>query len=476
MGGLFGIVSKSDCVDRLFYGTDYHCHLGTRRGGMAVSDGKSIDRTIHDITAAQFRSKFAADIARLKGTCGIGAISDFEDQPLIIGSHLGIFAIATVGVVRNAEELTARLFRSGSAHFSEMSGSCINPTEIVASLVSSEESFEAGIQAAQQAVEGSCSFLILTMNGIYAARDRYGRTPLIVAKGPDGYSVTMETCALPNIGHDRVRDLGPGEVALISTEGIEQRVRPGNAMQICAFLWVYYGYPASTYEGVNVESFRYTDGAGLAAVDGVAADGVAGIPDSGSSYAIGYAQQARLPFIRPFVKYTPTWSRSFMPQNQAERDLVARMKLIPVKELTEGKRLLFCDDSIVRGTQLRDTFGRLIAYGAREIHLRIACPLLLHGCRFLNFSRSRSDLDLAARKAVQALEGRADHVPDEYHDPRSPRYAAMVGYIAKSLDLTSLTYQTLEGMVQAIGLPKEDLCTYCWTGACANLTEGGSPI
>ncbi len=477
MGGLFGIASKTDCVERLFYGTDYHCHLGTRRGGMAVSDGKSMDRAVHDITADQFRSKFAADMKRLKGTRGIGAISDFEDQPLIIGSHLGVFAIATVGVVRNAEELTGRLFKSRSAHFSEMSAAGINPTEIVASIVSSEESFEAGIRAAQQAIDGSCSFLILTADGIYAARDRYGRTPLIVARGPDGCSVTMETCALPNIGHDRVRDLGPGEAVFISAEGIEQRIKPGNAMQICAFLWVYYGYPASTYEGVNVESFRYADGASLATVDGVGApgvsgetpaapgaDGVAGIPDSGTSYAIGYAQAARLPFIRPFVKYTPTWTRSFMPQNQADRNLIARMKLIPVRELTEGKRLLFCDDSIVRGTQLRDTFGRLNDYGAREIHLRIACPPLLHGCRFLNFSRSRSDLDLAARKAVQALEGHAEGVPEEYQDPRSSRYAAMVDNIAKSLGLSSLTYQTLEGMVEAIGLPRKDLCLYCWNG------------
>jgi amidophosphoribosyltransferase len=465
MGGLFGIASRTDCVQRLYYGTDYHCHLGTRRGGLAVSRGDGIDKIIHDITASQFRSKFAADLARIHGTCGIGVISDFEDQPLIIGSHLGVFAIATVGVVRNAESLTNRLFQARSAHYSEMSGVGINPTEIVASLVSQEESFEEGIRAAQEAVEGSCSILILSGDGMYAARDRLGRTPLIVAKGGDAYSVTMESSALPNIGHETVRDLGPGETVHITAEGIEQRTPPGKTMRICAFLWVYYGYPASTYEGKNVEEFRYANGRRLASRDAVEVDGVGGIPDSGTSYAIGYAHATGLPFVRPFVKYTPTWSRSFMPQNQADRDLIARMKLIPIRELTAGKRLLFCDDSIVRGTQLRDTFRRLIAYGARELHLRIACPPLLHGCRFLNFSRSRSDLDLAARKAVEALEGNPDTVPAAYKDPRSSSYGKMVDRIAGTLDLSSLAYQTVDGLVEAVGLPRDKLCLYCWTGA-----------
>jgi amidophosphoribosyltransferase len=464
MGGLFGIVSKTDCVRELFYGTDYHCHLGTRRGGLAVRSEQGFDRSIHDITSAQFKSKFSGELPRMRGRSGIGVISDFEDQPLIIGSHLGTFAIATVGVVRNAETLVKTLFKNRSAHFSEMSGEEINPTEIVAALIAAEDSFEAGIAAAQRAIEGSCTILVLTRDGMYAARDRLGRTPLSVARTSSGYSVCSETSALPNVGHEHIRDLGPGEVVFITPEEVRALIPPGKVCQICAFLWVYYGYPASSYHGVNVESFRYANGASLASADTVKVDGAAGIPDSGTSYAIGYAERARVPFIRPFVKYTPTWSRSFMPQNQEDRDLIARMKLIPVRELTEGKRLLFCDDSIVRGTQLRDTFGRLHSYGAREIHLRIACPPLLHGCRFLNFSRSRSDMDLAARKAVRDLEGDREPALEVYADPRSDRYAAMVDRISKSLALTSLTYQSAEEMVKAIGVPREDLCLYCWTG------------
>jgi amidophosphoribosyltransferase len=465
MGGLFGIASHADCVRELYYGTDYHCHLGTRRGGLAVSGGGGIDRIIHDITTSPFRGKFSADIARMSGSRGIGVISDFEDQPLIIGSHLGVFAIATVGVVRNAEALTRRLFQTRSAHYSEMRGNEMNPTEIVASLVSREESFEAGINAAQEAVEGSCTMLVLTKEGIYAARDRLGRTPLVIGKGSRAYSAAMESTALPNVGHEAVRDLGPGEVVFINEDGAEQRTPPGDVTRTCAFLWVYYGYPASTYEGRNVEEFRYLNGGLLASRDAVEVDGVAGIPDSGTSYAIGYAHRTGLPFIRPFVKYTPTWSRSFMPQNQAERDLIARMKLVPIRELTAGKRLLFCDDSIVRGTQLRDTFRRLISLDARALHLRVACPPLLHGCRFLNFSRSRSDLDLAARKAVESLEGDPEAVPDSYKDPESHSYANMVKRIRDSLDLSSLAYQTVDGLVEAVGLPREKLCLYCWTGA-----------
>ncbi len=468
MGGLFGIALKTDCVRELFYGTDYHCHLGTRRGGMAVCGQQGINRSIHDITAAQFKSKFAPELGRMSGKSGIGVISDFEDQPLIIGSHLGTFAIATVGVVRNAESLVKKLFGDRAAHFSEMSGNEINPTEIVAALIGEADSFEEGIAAAQKAVEGSCTILLLTAGGIYAARDRVGRTPLALARSPDGYSVASETCALPNIGHEPVRDLGPGEIVLVTAEEARTLVRPGKVSRICAFLWVYYGYPASSYEGVNVEWFRHMNGAALAAADTVEADGAAGIPDSGTSYAIGYAEKARIPFIRPFVKYTPTWSRSFMPQNQEDRDLIARMKLIPVRALTEGKRLVFCDDSIVRGTQLGDTFGRLRSYGAREIHLRIACPPLLYGCRYLNFSRSRSDMDLAARKAVRYLEGDGGIGLEEYADPRTERHAAMVGRIAQSLDLTSLTYQSVEGLVKAIGLPADSLCLYCWTGKNGN--------
>jgi amidophosphoribosyltransferase len=464
MGGFFGVASREDCVGSLFYGTDYHSHLGTRRGGLAVAGHSGISRFIHDITNAQFRSKFEQDLPRLEGRSGIGVISDSEDQPLIIGSHLGTWALVMVGIVRNSRALTARLFRTHGAHFSEMTGSEVNPAEVVAALISSEESFESGIRKAQEAIEGSCSLLLLTEQGIWAARDIRGRTPVILGSSPSGNAVTMETCALPNTGFEPVRDLGPGEVVRVTAEGFETRVAPVAASRICAFLWVYYGYPSSSYEGVNVEQFRYRNGELMARGDATAADGVAGIPDSGTTYALGYSHASGLPFARPFVKYTPTWSRSFMPQSQADRELVARMKLIPVRELTSGHRLLFCDDSIVRGTQLRDTFGKLYRFGAREIHLRIACPPLLYGCRFLNFSRSRSEMDLAGRRAVHELEGRLDEVPPAYLQPDSPQYAAMTDRIARSLQLTSLRYQTVSAMTDAIGVGSDRLCTYCWTG------------
>jgi len=464
MGGFFGVASRGDCVSDLFYGTDYHSHLGTRRGGLAVAGEDGIARFIHDITNAQFRSKFEHDLPKLAGRMGIGVISDSEDQPLIIGSHLGAWALVMVGVIRNAASLARELCRAHGAHFSEMTGSEVNPAEIVAALISREESFEAGIRAAQEAIDGSCSLLLLTGQGIWAARDLRGRTPVIVGSSPSGNAVTMETCALANIGYERVRDLGPGEVVRITADGIETLLAPAPTCRICAFLWVYYGYPSSSYEGVNVEEFRYRDGSSMAEADDAGADCVAGIPDSGTSYAVGYSHRRGLPFVRPFVKYTPTWSRSFMPQNQADRELVARMKLISIRELADGRRLLFCDDSIVRGTQLRDTFGKLTRVGAKEIHLRIACPPLLFGCRFLNFSRSRSEMDLAARRAVSELEGRADGVPPAYLSPASAEYAAMTGRIAQSLALTSLRYQTVDGMLEAIGAPPSNICTYCWTG------------
>jgi amidophosphoribosyltransferase len=464
MGGFFAVASRGDCVADLFYGTDYHSHLGTRRGGLAVAGSDGIARFIHDITNAQFRSKFEHDLPKLSGRTGIGVISDSEDQPLIIGSHLGTWALAMVGVVRNATDLTRELCRTHGAHFSEMTGSEVNPTEIVAALISREESFEAGIRSAQQAIEGSCSLLLLTDEGIWAARDLRGRTPVILGTSPSGNALTMETCAFANTGFERVRDLGPGEVVRVTADGFETRLPPLDRCRLCAFLWVYYGYPSSSYDGVNVEEFRYRDGRSMADGDDVRADCVAGIPDSGTSYAVGYSHHRGLPFVRPFVKYTPTWSRSFMPQNQADRELVARMKLIPVRELADGRSLLFCDDSIVRGTQLRDTFGRLSRVGAKEIHLRIACPPLLFGCRFLNFSRSRSEMDLAARRAVRELEGRDDGVPPAYLSAASAEYEAMTGTIARSLALTSLRYQTVDGMLEAIGTPPSKVCTFCWTG------------
>ena len=464
MGGLFAVVSQEDCVQDLFYGTDYHSHLGTKRGGLAVANHGGFNRVIHDITTSQFRSKFETDITRMCGHRGIGVISDYEDQPLIIGSHLGVYAIVTVGLIRNADQLVRRAFGKRRIHFSEMSGGEINPTELVAMLINQEDSFEEGIKSAQESIDGSCSLLLLTDEGVYAARDGLGRTPMVIGQKPGAYAVTLETCALPNLGYEAVKNLGPGEIVLLGGDGIEQKKAPGAKMQICSFLWVYYGYPASSYEGINVEVVRNRCGALLARNDEAQVDVVAGIPDSGTGHAVGYANEAKVPYARPFVKYTPTWPRSFMPQDQAVRDLVAGMKLIPIRDLIHGKRLLFCEDSIVRGTQLRDTIRRLYDYGAKEVHMRPACPPLVHGCRFLNFSRSKSEMDLAARKAIRELEG-GDHANlEEYTEWGSTQYCAMVDRIRQQLGLTTLKYQKLEHLVEAIGLPKQQLCTYCWDG------------
>jgi amidophosphoribosyltransferase len=464
MGGLFAVASGDDCVIDLFYGTDYHSHLGTKRGGMAVRNSEGFMRYIHDISNAQFRSKFSDDLEKMHGTSGIGVISDHEDQPLIIGSHLGVYAIATVGAIKNLNELVKKAFETRTPHFTEMNMGEINPTELVASLINEEGSFEDGIRNAQQKIRGSCSMLLLTDQGIYAARDRYGRTPMIIGRKDGMTAVSMETCAFPNLGYEVERYLGPGEVVLITDEGVEQKTPPGDEMQICAFLWVYYGYPASSYEEINVEAVRNRCGAFLAKRDDVEIDLVAGIPDSGTGHAIGYANESGIPYRRPFVKYTPTWPRSFMPQNQRVRDLVARMKLIPVQDFIQGQRLLFCEDSIVRGTQLRETIARLYDSGAREVHMRPACPPLVYGCDYLNFSRSRSPMDLAARKAIKELGDDADEPAAEFSDPDSEKYAAMLDRIRKRLNLTTLRYQRLEDLVSAIGLPKEKLCTYCWDG------------
>lgn len=461
MGGMFGVASGQDCVTDLFYGTDYHSHLGTKRGGLAVRGEGGFTRFIHDITSSQFRSKFEHDIGRMKGRAGVGVISDYEDQPLLISSHLGVYAIVTVGVVRNAADLVRKAVARGT-HFSEMSGGEVNPTEIIATLINQERSFEDGIRAAQEAVQGSCSILLLTDKGVYAGRDRLGRTPLVLGQKPGAWAVTSETCAFPNLDYEISRDLGPSEVVRLTPDGVEPLKPPGERMQICAFLWVYYGYPASSYEGINVEAARNRCGAALARGDDVEVDMVAGIPDSGTGHAIGYASEARLPYRRPFVKYTPTWPRSFMPQNQQMRDLVARMKLIPVRRMIDGKRLMFCEDSIVRGTQLKDNVQVLFDYGARQVHMRPACPTLIHSCEFLNFSTSRSTLDLAGRKTIQALEGAEDKYLDEYARDGSEKHAAMVEQIRHNLRLTSLKYQRLDDLVAAIGLPKERLCTHCW--------------
>jgi amidophosphoribosyltransferase len=465
MGGFFGIASKNDCVEDIFYGTDYHSHLGTKRGGMAIVGAQGFVRIIHNIENAQFRSKFDADLYRMSGSMGIGVISDTDDQPLLIRSHLGDYAIASVGVVSNAEALAGQAFRKRRIHLSEMGSGGINPTEVVASLINMEDSFEAGIRRAMDEIEGSCSLLILTREGIYAARDRRGRTPVIIGQKEGSTAVTFETSAFPNLEYTAVKNLGPGEIVFITADGCESRKKPEERLQICSFLWVYYGYPASNYEGINVETVRYRCGAALARRFPAAVDYVAGIPDSGTGHGLGYAMEARIPFERPFVKYSPTWARSFMPQHQDVRDLVARMKLIPVRELIEGKRILFCEDSIVRGTQLKDTIKRLYDAGAGEIHMRPACPPLVYNCKFLNFSRSRSEMDLASRKAVRALEGPdAKDFAAFTHAGTAP-YLRMEEWIRQHLNLTTLKYQELADLIAAIGLPKEKLCTYCWDGA-----------
>jgi amidophosphoribosyltransferase len=464
VGGLFGVVTRSDCVSDLFFGTDYHSHLGTKRGGLSVRGPEGFTRSIHSIENDQFRSKFEDDIGTMRGPMGIGVISDNDDQPVLIRSHLGNYAIVTVGVIQNAGELAQRALTKARIHFSEMGGGDINPTELTAALINQEATFEDGIRNVMASIVGSCTLLVLTEQGIYAARDRLGRTPLAVGIREDACAVASETCAFPNLGYETRRFLGPGEIVFLSADGLEQKKPPEQRLQICSFLWVYYGYPASSYEGINVEIVRNRCGAALARKDDVKVDFVAGIPDSGIGHGLGYAAEAHLPYVRPFVKYTPTWPRSFMPQDQKARDLVAKMKLIPIHDIIDGKRLLFCEDSIVRGTQLKDTIQRLYDCGALEVHMRPACPPLTFGCKFLNFSRSRSELDLAARMAIREMEGEEGRNLHDYAKAGSPRYQEMVDIVRKRLKLTSLRYQLLGDLVEAIGLPKERLCTYCWDG------------
>ena len=464
MGGFFGVVSRDDCVADLFYGTDYHSHLGTSRGGMVVKNAERFRRNIHDITNTPFRTKFEGNLASYHGGMGLGVISDFEDQPLLIASHHGPYALVTVGRVDNLDALAEEVLTQQAAHFSEFKGAEFNQTEIVASLINQERTIVDGLRNVHEKVRGSCSVLLLTESEVYASRDRLGRTPVVLGRKEGAVALTLETCAFHNLGYEIERELGPAEIVRIDPDGIETVSPPGEEMQICSFLWVYYGYPASNYEGINVEVARNRCGAALARADDVEVDLVAGIPDSGIGHAIGYASEAGVPYRRPFVKYTPTWPRSFMPQEQRVRDLVARMKLIPIRELIEGQRLLFCEDSIVRGTQLKDVIQRIFAFGATEVHMRPACPPLVCSCKFLNFSRSKSELDLAGRKSMMELEGGKPCDVAEYADPSSPKYAAMVEGIRKRLGLTSLRYQNLNDMVEAIGVPVDDLCTYCWTG------------
>ena len=465
MGGVFGVVSKRDCVSDLFYGTDYHSHLGTEYGGVAVWSPTGYDREIHSIRSSQFRSAFADDIGRMQGTRGIGVISDGEPQPLFQVTPLGRYGIATVARLNNLDALVKRAFKS-RFHFSSRSRGGVNPTDVVSYLVDQGASFEEGIAHTLETVQGSCTLLLLTDRGLYAARDRLGRTPLAIGRKESGFAVASETSAFPNTGFDLVHQLGPGEVVLITEDGFEQLIKPRDDMQICSFLWIYYGFPASSYEGIGVELVRNRCGAASARkdmLDGeVEVDSVAGMPDSGSGHGIGYAETAGIPLKRPFVKYNATWARSFMPEEQRERDLIAEMKLIPVREMIQGLRLLFCEDSIVRGTQLQDTVQRLYDFGAREVHMRPACPPLVYPCEFLNFSRTRSALALAARKAIREIEGRDDVDLTAYALDESAEQAEMIERIRRTQRLTSLRYQSLSDMVAAIGLPREKLCTHCW--------------
>lgn len=466
MGGLCGVTAKGDCTTDLFFGTDYHSHLGTHRGGMAIlGEGGTFLRSIHNIQNSPFRSKFENDIPRFSGRVGMGVISDTDPQPLVMCSHLGTFAIATVGLIANIDELKEELFRKNAAQlqYSTTSG-MVGPTEVVSALIATQSSIVEGVRHVQQVVKGSCTLLLIDDKGVlYAARDRYGRTPAILGKKEGSMIVVQESCALPNLGYEHLRDLGPGEMVAITPDGEETLIPPGEEMAICSFLWVYYGYPASSYEGRNVEMARYRCGGALAKRDNVKIDAACGIPDSGTSHALGYAHEAGVKFARPFVKYTPTWARSFMPQDQRQREHVASMKLIPIPGLIKDKRLVFCDDSIVRGTQLGKQAARLYAAGCVETHMRIACPPLVFPCRFINFSRSKSEYDLITRRYIRGHEGDNPDL-DKYTDPDNPEHEKMVEFIREKLNLTSLRFQRIDDLVKAIGLPVSKLCTYCWTG------------
>ena len=463
MSGFFGVASKKDCVFDLFFGTDYHSHLGTRRGGMAVYGKDGFNRAIHNIENAPFRTKFERDFETMHGTLGIGCISDSEPQPLLVRSHLGNFAIATVGRINNTDELVKQAFDGGTTHFLEMSGGSINATELTAALINRGSTIAEGIRYAQSVIDGSMSILLLTSDGIYAARDAKGRTPVVIGRKADARCVAFESFSYLNLGYERVRELGPGEIAFVTADGDETVSPPRGETRICTFLWVYYGYPASSYEGLSVEQMRYNCGDMLARRDNTPADSVAGLPDSGTAHAIGYANRSHIPLARPFVKYTPTWPRSFMPQNQSRRDLIAHMKLIPIDDMIRGKRLILIDDSLVRGTQMRGTADFLYRNGAKEVHIRLSCPPLLFGCPYLNFSRSTSEMELIARRKIAELEGpEADLSP--YLDPDSAQYAAMVDAIRGELGFTSLKYHRLDDMLESTGLPHCKCCTYCWNG------------
>lgn len=471
MGGFFGTALKGDCVFDLFFGTDYHSHLGTRRAGMAVySSENGFDKAIHNIENAPFRTKFTQESNSMHGHLGIGCISDFEAQPILVRSHHGTFAITTVGKINNSAEIVDEIIKEHT-HFFEMQGGDINQTELVAAMINRKENFIDGIRYAQEIIDGSMSMMILTPKGVYLVRDKLGRTPICIGKKEEGFCASFESFAYLNLGYTAYRELGPGEIAVMTPEAVQTLVTPGKNMKICTFLWVYYGYPSSSYEGISVECMRYNCGQHLADRDmaergDIKPDMVAGVPDSGIAHAVGYANRSGITYSRPFVKYTPTWPRSFMPTHQSKRDLIAKMKLIPIHDLIKDKKLLLIDDSIVRGTQLRETTEFLYESGAKEVHIRTGCPPLLYGCKYLNFSRSTSEMELITRRVIEELEGGK---PDEetlqkYADPESKEYNTMVDKICEKLHFTSLAYHRLDDMLDSVGIDQDKLCTYCWNG------------
>ena len=466
MSGFFGVVSKSDCVFDLFFGVDFHSHLGTRRAGLAVySQDAGFDRSIHNIEGAPFRTKFESALSKMKGNMGIGCISDFEAQPLLIHSKHGTYAISTVGKINNTQEITENIIKN-NAHFFIMRSGEINPTELTAALINQKDNIIEGIKYAQEVIEGSISIMILTPKGIYVSRDKLGRTPVVIGAKDGAYCAAFEGFSFLNLGYHQYKELGPGEIVVMTHDGVKELVAPGKEMKICAFLWVYYGYPASFYEGISVEKMRNNCGKALAERDDVKPDIVAGVPESGVAHAIGYANASGIPYGRPFIKYTPTWARSFMTSTQKNRNLIEKMKLTPVHDLIKGKSLLMIDDSIVRGTQLRETTEFLYESGATEVHIRPSCPPLLFTCKYLNFSRSNSDMELITRKVIAKLEGENPplEVLYEYADPDSEKYQKMVEIIRQELHFTTLKYNRLDDLIEATGLPAEKLCTYCWSG------------
>ena len=472
MGGFFGVASKCDCMMDVFFGVDYHSHLGTRRGGMAAWDPEiGLQRKIHSIENSPFRTKFENIFDEMQGTSVIGCISDSDPQPMLIRSHLGTYAIATVGIVNNSAELIEQIMADHGGYFDAMTGGKVNSTELVAALINHKKDFVEGIQYAQSVIDGTANILILTDKGsLIAARDRLGRIPVQIGKDDCGYCASFEEFAFTKLGYEKVRELGPGEIVELTSDGMTQLAAPGDEMRMCAFLWSYYGYPTSTYEGINVEAMRYRNGAAIAERDmekgrSMDIDYVGGVPDSGTPHAIGYANRTGKPFARAFIKYTPTWSRSFTPAKQSDRKKVAKMKQIPVHDLIKGKNLLFVDDSIVRGTQLQETVEFLYENGAKSVHMRSACPPIMYGCKYLNFSRSTSDMDLISRRVIVELEGEEGlkHI-EEYADGNTERGKAMRKTICEKFKFASLGFQTVDGVVKAIGLDPCKLCTYCWNG------------